>query len=85
MRAALLATIVFATPVLAQAPAAETKPSDERTTAQKARAPLKLRLDELNGPIRAILLASGRPMFRYRTDLHLWAAERIREVSTLPR
>jgi len=50
MRVALLATIVFATPVLAQAPAAETKPTEEKPTAQKARAPLKLRLDEVNGP-----------------------------------
>jgi 8-oxo-dGTP pyrophosphatase MutT (NUDIX family) len=34
-------------------------------------------LDELNGPIRAILVATGRPLFRYRTDLHLWAAEQL--------
>ena len=50
MRAMLLATVVFASPVLAQAPAAETKPADEKATAQKPRAPLKLRLDEVNGP-----------------------------------
>jgi 8-oxo-dGTP pyrophosphatase MutT (NUDIX family) len=42
-------------------------------------------LDELNGPIRSVLLATGRPLFRYRTDLHMWAAERIRELSTNPR
>jgi 8-oxo-dGTP pyrophosphatase MutT (NUDIX family) len=34
-------------------------------------------LTELNGPIRAILLASGRPLFRYRSDLHLWAAKEL--------
>jgi hypothetical protein len=50
MRVALLATIVFATPVLAQAPAPEAKPAEEQATAQKPRAPLKLRLDEVNGP-----------------------------------
>ena len=49
MRAALLATMIFATPALAQTPAAE-KPSEEKATAQKPRAPLKLRLDEVNGP-----------------------------------
>ncbi len=35
-------------------------------------------LTELNGPIRDVLLASGRPLFRYRADLHLWAAEELR-------
>lgn len=35
-------------------------------------------LAELNGPIRAILLATGRPLFRYRTDLHRWTAEQLR-------
>ncbi len=34
-------------------------------------------LAELNGPIRDTLLASGRPLFRYRSDLHLWAAEQL--------
>ncbi len=34
-------------------------------------------LAELNGPIRAILLASGRPLFRYRSDVHRWAAEEL--------
>lgn len=34
-------------------------------------------LAELNGPIRDVLLATGRPLFRYRTDLHLWAAEQL--------
>src|SRR5205807_1700550 len=32
-------------------------------------------LAELNGPIRDVLLATGRPLFVYRTDLHRWAAE----------
>lgn len=34
-------------------------------------------LHELNGPIREILLASGRPLFRYRAELHLWVAEAL--------
>jgi len=34
-------------------------------------------LDELNGPIRAVLRSTGRPLFRYRSDLHLWAAEAL--------
>lgn len=34
-------------------------------------------LAELNGPIRAVLLATGRPLFRYRTDVHLWTAEQL--------
>ncbi|MCA1599778.1 MAG: NUDIX domain-containing protein, partial [Chloroflexi bacterium] len=34
-------------------------------------------LAELNGPIRAILLASGSPLFRYRSDVHRWAAEEL--------
>ena len=50
MRAALLATIAFATPVLAQAPSPEAKPAEEKATTQKPRAPLKLRLDEVNAP-----------------------------------
>jgi len=37
-------------------------------------------LDELNGPIRAILRSTGRPLFRYRSDLHLWAAEALSET-----
>lgn len=34
-------------------------------------------LDELNGTIRAVLLASGRPLFRYRADLHRWTADQL--------
>jgi 8-oxo-dGTP pyrophosphatase MutT (NUDIX family) len=34
-------------------------------------------LHELNGPIREILLATGRPLFQYRTALHLWVAEAL--------
>lgn len=34
-------------------------------------------LQELNGPIREILLATGRPLFRYRTELHAWAADAL--------
>ena len=34
-------------------------------------------LDELNGPIRAVLRSTARPLFRYRGDLHLWAAEAL--------
>lgn len=34
-------------------------------------------LAELNGPIREILLATGHPLFVYRTNLHLWAAEEL--------
>jgi len=34
-------------------------------------------LDVLNGPVRQILLATGRGLFRYRTDLHLWIAESL--------
>ena len=34
-------------------------------------------LADLNGPIRDILLASGRPLFRYRSDLHLWASAEL--------
>lgn len=34
-------------------------------------------LHELNGPIREILLATGRPLFRYRTELHLWMADAL--------
>lgn len=34
-------------------------------------------LAELNGSIRAILLASGRPLFRYRADLHAWTGEQL--------
>lgn len=34
-------------------------------------------LAELNGPIRDVLLATGRPLFRYRTDLHRWAEEAL--------
>jgi hypothetical protein len=61
MRAALLATIVFATPVLAEAPAAQTKPAEEKATAQKPRAPLKLRLDEANGPAPVITFTPRDP------------------------
>ncbi len=38
-------------------------------------------LGELNGPIRAVLRASGRPLFRYRSDLHLWAADALSPTS----
>jgi len=38
-------------------------------------------LDELNGPIRDALRASGRPLFRYRGDLHQWAAEQLQLIS----
>lgn len=33
--------------------------------------------DELNGPIRQILLSTGRGLFRYRADLHLWIADSL--------
>jgi hypothetical protein len=49
MRIVLLATIVCASPALAQSPAPDAKPADDKATAQKPRAPLKLRLDEVNG------------------------------------
>ncbi len=32
-------------------------------------------LEDLNGPIRQVLLSTGRGLFRYRTDLHLWIAD----------
>ena len=50
MRAAVVVTIVFASPALAQSPAPDAKPAEEKAPAQKPRAPLKLRLDEVNGP-----------------------------------
>src|SRR5438105_6122130 len=34
-------------------------------------------LAELNGPICDVLLATGRPLFVYRTDLHHWAAQEL--------
>jgi len=34
-------------------------------------------LDKLNGPIRAVLSSTGQPLFRYRSDLHLWAADAL--------
>jgi hypothetical protein len=49
MRSALLATLFLTAPVLAQAPAPEAKPADAKTTEQKPRTPLKLRLDEVGG------------------------------------
>jgi 8-oxo-dGTP pyrophosphatase MutT (NUDIX family) len=45
--------------------------------AREVRAARWSTLAELNGPIRDVLLATGRPLFVYRTDLHLWAAHEL--------
>ena len=55
----------------------EVRPRDTR----EIRAARWSTLAELNGPIRDGLLATGRPLFVYRTDLHLWAAHELESRS----